>query len=388
MTPARYSLILFLCFSTFAGFAAEPEVGTPTELGKAIEAAIKEDDLTVFERAFDVEALLDRCLVNLPVPDKEKKGFRAGFRNSFKSESSLRQIFAAAESYKFLRTRKIGTNTTLLFRLIVQSGGLNYHEHVLESRGGKLAIVDIHVFIMGELMSQTIRRAALSALAAEKPGFLDRLLGNEADIIRYSKDIRSVLQFSQKQQFREVLAAVRKLPESLQNQKFVLIHKLMAAGQVDEPEYKRTIAQWERLFPRDPSLPLVSLDGYVMRKDYDTAIKMLETLDSTLGGDPYLRVLQAGQYSLKGDKAKARATAEQALKADPTLPSAVDFLLNLSLEEKRFTDTSKLLLDFETVSGANMELAIKDEEVYAEFRSSEQYRKFLEARRSAAKGRK
>ena len=381
MKPTHRLLISFLCASTFTAIAAAPKISSPTELGKAIEAGFRAGDLAVFERALDVDALLDRCLRNLPSGDKDMQDFRAGFRKGFGSNSSLRKAIEAAEDYKFLRVRKMGTNDTLLFRLIAQGDtGINYHEHVLEPRGsGDLAIVDLHIFIMGELLSRSVRRVALGALA-QKPGFLDRLLGNEADIVRYSKEIQSMSQLMQKQEFEKVLAIVRKLPESLQNQKFVLVHKLGAASQVDEAEYVRTIAEWEKLFPRDPSLPLVSIDGYVLRKDYDTAIKMIDTLDSSIGGDPYLGVLKAGQYNLKGEKAKARASAEQALKAEPTLAPAVDFLLGLNLEEKRFADVSKLLLDFENVSGANMAEAIKDEEGYAEFRASEEYKKFLSAR--------
>jgi hydrogenase maturation factor len=154
---------------------------------------------------------------------------------------------------------------------------------------------------MGELLSRTARRIALGVLG-QQPGFLDRLLGHEVDIVRYGKEIQSLGELTQKREYQKVLATVRKLPERLQNQKFVLVHKLAAASQVDEAEYARTIAQWEKLFPRDPSLPLVSIDGYVLRKEYDMAIKVLETLNSSIGGDPYLLVLAAGQYNLKGTK--------------------------------------------------------------------------------------
>lgn len=381
MKAIRYLLGLLLCISTSDAVAEEPKIGSPEGLGKAIEAGFKEGDLAIFERVLDVDALVDRCLRNLPGSDKEKQDFRTGFRKGFTINSSLRKGIEAAEDYKFLRVRKIGTNDTLLFRLIAPAdSGVNYHEHLLERRaGGELAIVDIHIFMMGELLSRTVRRIALGALA-QQPGFLDRLLGHEADIVRYGKEIQSLSQLTQKREYQKVLATVRKLPESLQNQKFVMVHKLAAASQVDEKEYALTISQWEKLFPRDPSLPLVSVDGYILRKDYDTAIKMLDTLNSSIGGDPYLLVLEAGQYNLKGDKTKARTTAEQALKAEPTLAPAVDFLLSVNLEEKRFADVSKLLLDFEKVSGANMAEAIKDEEAYAEFRSSDEYKKFLSAR--------
>src|SRR5688500_4088213 len=123
MLLSRCLLILFFGFLASAGFAAEPK--SASELGKAIEDGFKKRDLTILERSIDVEALLDRCLYNLPGTDKEKRDFRAGFGQGFSIQSGLRKAIEAAGDYKFLRVRKMGTNETLLFRLVTQDGTLN-----------------------------------------------------------------------------------------------------------------------------------------------------------------------------------------------------------------------------------------------------------------------
>jgi hypothetical protein len=377
------SILIIAGLSCFVARAAEAEGSktneiAPVKLGRSIEAAFHKGDFTVFDREFDVDAMLGRAFKNLAVSEKYRRDFSAGFKSSWRRQG-LRAALEKASDYKFLRHRKLGTNTSLVFRLIGQDAGLNYHEHVLgPGLSGKPPIIDTSILLAGELLSETIRRIAL--MGVDQRGLIDRLLQREADFLSHSKDIQRLMQHWQRQEYRQLLALYRQLPESLQNEKFLLLYKLQAGAQVDEAEYMRTISQWEKLFPRDPSLYLVSLDGHVLRKDYGAAIKSIESLNSYVGGDAYLLLLTAGQSKLSGDNETAHTRATEAIQAEPALTQAYDFLVGLLLEEKRFADIPQLLLDWENIATIDVAQLVKDRGAFESFRVSPEYRKYLAAR--------
>ena len=53
-----------------------------------------------------------------------------------------------------------------------------------------------------------------------------------------------------------------------------------------------TIKDYEESYPKDPSLQLVSIDGYIINKQFDKALKSIDVLDSSIHGDSFLNYLR------------------------------------------------------------------------------------------------
>ena len=119
--------------------------------------------------------------------------------------------------------------------------------------------------------------------------------------------------------------------------------RLLAASKEDEKVYLSAIDAFEKRFPNDPSLALVSIDGFVLKKQPRKAIASVEKLYRFIGGDPYLLLLQAGQYLELKEKDKARDFARRATEQEPSLSNGYDFLLGLTLEDKDYSETVRLL---------------------------------------------
>ena len=332
-----------------------------------------------FVRALDTEALLDNALRNIGAAEQSKRNFRTGFKSGY--VRSLAKGLEPTSDYKLLRLRQTNEQWRAMFRLLNQDGGLNYHDLILvRGNDASVRIADFYVALSGELMSTTIRRLALPILSQTERSLLDRLVGTESELIKHQKDWSRMVLLSQQGKGEEALAVYQKLPATLQREKFLLIARLTAAQQVSDDEYQQTIAFWEKAHPSDPSLNLVSIDGFFMAHQYEKSIAVIDRLDKAIGGDPYLDVLRASQYRLLKQRDNARRYATQALRAEPNLAAAYDCLLGLALDEKDFKETVRLLTEAEKHLKADILEVVNDDDNYEEFRKSSNYRDWVKLR--------
>jgi hypothetical protein len=63
------------------------------------------------------------------------------------------------------------------------------------------------------------------------------------------------------------------------------------------------------------------IDGYYLKQRYGEAIAAIDRLDRDLNGDPYLDLLRANAYRLKGDESNAERYAQRAVEREPELAS-------------------------------------------------------------------
>ena len=233
--------------------------------------------------------------------------------------------------------------------------------------------------ISGEKMSDLFRRLYLIAVAEADRSFLTKLARGQGDLAKHGKDVQMMGKMAREGDSKGALKIYDGLPESLRFEKWVLLLRLMAAQNADEKTYLSAIEAFEKRFPGDPSLALVSVDGFVLKKQHRRAIGSIEKLNRFIGGDPYLLLLQAGQYVELKDKAKARELANQAIEQEPSLPNSYDFLLGLSLEEKNFEETARLLNLTEKNLSADMLGPVQTTEDYEPFLKSEAGKKWKES---------
>jgi len=349
------------------------------EFAEKIEQAMADQETDVFVKSISADAMLDRALKGLPGTDTVKEQFRTGFKSTF--SKTMAASFASISDYKLLRITTTNGECHALFRALVENGGLNYHLLALApGPGRRVQVADMHFAIMGEWTSTTIRRIALPLLAESEKSFVDRLVGTESDVIKYRKQWTELFQLSKENKSEKVMAAYQKLPATLQREKFILIHRLKASQEIGDQEYEKTIAFWAQHYPQDVSLPLVSIDGYALKKQHKQLLAVLDRLDASVGGDPYLNVLRAYQHQELKQYDQAREAVGKTIKAEPKLATAYDCALTLAQEQKDFKEVGRVLAEAEKNLGVDLVEMVDESEDYVGFRKTEVYRTWKENR--------
>lgn len=344
--------------------------GEAQALGTRIEHEFRTNGPAFFVKSIDLRRMLDLALTEQPGREESKKGFRDGVLGSGFS-GNLAKGMETFSSYKLLRIITTNERPQLVFRGLGDEGALNYHILELErARGGRIRVVDMFVMISGEKLSETLRRLYLTSAAEADRSLLARLTQGKGDWVTHGKDVQRLARLTSEGDFQGVLKLYDSLPESLRLEKSILVTRLLAASNTDEAVYLSTIELFEKHFPNDPSLALVSIDGFVLKKQPRKAIASIEKLDRFIGGDAYLLVLLAGQYVELKDPTKARELANQAIDREPSLPNSYDVLLSIAVDKEDFTETARLLSLTEKNLEVDMLEAIQDAEEYKAFLAS------------------
>jgi tetratricopeptide (TPR) repeat protein len=174
-------------------------------------------------------------------------------------------------------------------------------------------------------------------------------------------------------QFQAALDIYDALPDDLKKDKFILIECINNAKHLKGKPYADAIRAYRQAFPNEPNLNLFMMDGYLEHKLYDRALASIDALDQSVGGDTYFDLERAKTYRLKGDRDEAKKCAEKAIKTDPKLEPAYKFLLEISLEEHRFSETARVLTLMQKHLPDRMP-AVQTDAAYAGFLKSSSYR--------------
>jgi hypothetical protein len=364
----------------------EPQSGPPlteeecTALSQAIEQAVKARDSAGLNSKIDWNALLETATAGAGSANEQKQFSKGVLKSMLQENRFAGEVVKMTEnggSYELLHLENRKGRRSALFRARTPEGALNYHKLLLARRpDGQVKAVDIYVFAAGELMSETLRRAYLPLVVHSSRNFLEKLTRSENDYIKNIDTILKMTNSLRDGQPQETLAAYAKLPPSLQKEKSVLIIRMRAAQAVSEAEYAAAIEAIRTNFPDDPSLDLISLDGFVLKKQFDEALACLDRLDKSVGGDPYLDYMRGNVNLEKGDAAAALKCAQRAGEGMPKLIDPRWVVVAASMQLKDFDTTlaelKSIKHDFDFKFGD-----LSKQEPYAEFAKSPQYQEWI-----------
>ncbi|MFT3828739.1 MAG: hypothetical protein QM691_03435 [Opitutaceae bacterium] len=365
--------------------SAAPAVATITEeecaaFGEELARAVNDGRAAAVIDALDPYALAARAMAGLEMKDDFRRGVSSGIATN--ARESMVRAFGGFVKARFLRVLKVDGEFRPLLRLLTKEGGMNFHAYVVERRAsGRLKWVDTYVCLTGELMSETMRRLLLPALAEQNAGFFERLARGEGEYMKNLPKIADVQKRLQAGDIAGAKAILDGFPGELRSLKPILAMRLLVAQKTNEAAYLDVIKEWEARFPGDPSLALVGIDGAFLRQDYDGALRRLAELRTFTGEDPYLDFLEASTLRLGKRFPESRAAARRCLAADPAMASAYDVLLMIELTERNHAGVATLLTEVETnYPGSDMVKAIAGSPEYAEFRGSPEYGRWIAGR--------
>ena len=336
--------------------------------------------------AFDPFLLTDRVLRGIEIAEAERQAFRGEFLS--RSRETFSREFAKIKKARFLRVLSVDGELRPLVRILTAEGALNFHAYVVARRAnGRLKWFDAHVYLGGELMSETMRRLVLPAFTQKNDGLLARLARGEGSYVKSIAQIQKVQELMRAGDAKGAKAILDGFPPELKNTKGILGVRLQVAQGLGGTEYLAVIDDWSRAFPGDPSLDLVCIDADFVRKDYLGVVRRLDSLQRQLGGDPYLEFLKANSLMMAGRFDECRTIARAVLAEDPSLASVYDVLLQIELDAKNHPGVVALLDEIEAAyPGADMAAGIAQPAAYATFRASPEYARWLEQRAARKAG--
>ncbi len=307
-----------------------------------LSSALNTCDKAALHKLIDLNSMMQRAVRQSKARDQQQRELLIRMHEN---TGDFRTQFCRSGTYSdgmhFLRVRIRAGKQALLFRSVTEES-FNYIEfYAGKSKDGSTKVDDIYIYLNGQTMDETLAQR------------IDVLLGDDTVVAAFVK-VSAELKSDPAAAFRSIEA----MPSEAHDSKPVQLLKIQASASIDDATYVATIAEYERLFPGDPSLNLVSIDGYIVRKNFAEALRVVERLDESLGGDEYLDELRI-QLLLDEGKDLGRATelAEKAVTAQPESEDAHYILLGVHVANRNFAGAVAIM----RLMGERFELVFESE---------------------------
>jgi predicted Zn-dependent protease len=169
----------------------------------------------------------------------------------------------------------------------------------------------------------------------------EMLSGPDKDFVDHLTEFNQLNQYALEKNWPKVMQVYRQLPPSVQASKQAMTMRLLAAQAAKEKdvEYLATIDELRKHYPDDPMVDLLSIDAFFIRGSYEKTLEALDSLDKSVGGDPYIKLLEAGVFAKQRKQDPARDLAKKAVAEEPTLLRGYYTLIDLSVDRHDFGDT-------------------------------------------------
>jgi len=346
-------------------------------MGQAIDSTLFAEDASYLNGLFDKDHLINE--VTRKSDDKFVKEFNTGFERGLRDSFDLGQqiISEVGENgtYDFVKSRVNSKGEYhLLFRLYGDNEGLNYHDFKIQKVDNEYKIVDVFFFTSGEYLTETFR-SLYNATLSNRPGILSKFFKKTVldDLIKL-KEIKPLMATGQYQAAHE---KYKKLSSEGKKQKSIQLIGIQIASNIDDETYGRYIKKYEESFPNDPSLYLISIDGYILSEEYDKSLVSIDKLDKSLGGDSFLNSLRANIYYYKNDLERAIELLEIFMYEYPYFFDGFDSALSLYVEAKKFesaVNILKIMMERFEVDKSDLKTVV--EENFKDFVKSPEYIKW------------
>lgn len=329
--------------------ADTPEISEAEAIkfGKKWETAVRTGDVVAGKQLFWFDASLKRALSSFDLTPEMTQSFMTGVKSSAPVTNLIKQLAAnetAGGTYRLVRVVTRGSDRHAVYRMLGPEGALNYHDLRIVRDGGQLRADKFFVAMTGESISDTMK-STIAPLVAQQ-SVVGRLTGGQAQEMKKLELQRDITRASKSGNAELVLTMYEQLPADVQSLKLMQIQRLTALSSIDEREddYLKAIELYEKDFPNDPSLGLISIDGAVMRDDMQLLDKSHQNLNRWSAGDAYLDLMIACVMSNSGKIQRAEEIIKDADIASLGLASAHDFRMTIALGSDDHAETLKQLV--------------------------------------------
>lgn len=214
-------------------------------------------------------------------------------------------------TYVLLRINEVDGQPRPLFRLL-NDDAVNYHELELgkSPKDQQVRVVDIRIYASGDLLSASLTQVFDQVALAKKLGRSPAELARAVEALNRARANGDA---------EEVQRRFAELPAELRDSKPLRLAELMSGADLEPAAYSAIMERYRQDFPGDPSIDMVAVDYFFLKKDLPRTLEAIETVDRRVAGDPYLNVLRANAHLNVGQAAEAIVAARAAVTAEPNL---------------------------------------------------------------------
>ncbi len=300
----KYIKCLALALAIFTTSCKEAEKPVTKEqaqeLANAIVKSVIKRDKSILDASFDIDMLTDRIKASSPEkPANYWEGLKNGIANKIDFGNKILTALGKKGRYDLLKQYEKDGKQHLVFRLFADYS-INYHDFELASKKGKIKIADVYIYMSGEYFSTTLNNLFTEIMDMEK--------GESMPQMEQLKKLTMLMNTGKNEAAKEL---IDELPVNLRSVKSIQFYNIRACSQINDSLYNDAIEKFGRDFPGDPSLDLVLVDGYFLKKKYPEALACVERLDKRINTDPMLDYYRALLYNLQGKRVEAMQTLEQ-----------------------------------------------------------------------------
>jgi hypothetical protein len=343
-----------------------------TAWGKKVQETLTARDPAFLDESLDFDAISTRIFVGLPLKDSTKKDFIAGVKDGMQFGGQVVAALGKEGTCKFVRLVQRGDEKVALLRMTFDSGAWTYQEFTLTKNAqGKVGVLDLYSYAMGVHTLGMMRQNVLALAIGEDKELSKRLEGPEAELARHMKDVETISKHMRAQRWADALAACRKLPESLQTTRMILMFEMQSAQNTNEDDYKAVLDLLEKHHGKDPSVALTLFDRALITKDWKKAQASLDAVEKAVGGDPFIDYQRCEVHFAAKELDEAKKAAERALEKEQDLMPAQWSLVTIALEKKEWAGAKSRL---ETIEKLGVQIGdLTQVEAFSGFVKTKEY---------------
>jgi hypothetical protein len=169
----------------------------------------------------------------------------------------------------------------------------------------------------------------------------------------------------------------------LKKEKMFMLLRMRNAAEIGDDLYRTAIDEFQAAFPDSAAAALVQIDVTFLRKDWAGLAKTLDALDKQVGGDPFLDFYRGQSLIAQGKVEEAKKTMAGLIKKEPRIAAPYYTLIDVSLDQKDYATTARLLGEAEQNLGLSYADA-GEKPGFTDFAASPEGKKFFAARRAPA----
>jgi hypothetical protein len=242
---------------------------------------------------------------------------------------------ARAVAYKLLHVHDVNGDPRPIMRRLVTAPRTNvvavaYDELQLgkSRRDHQVRVIDVYYYLAGQTLSELIS------------GVTDAVTKSHGtDALEIVKQMQEARALQQSGKSSDALAKLDALPQDVRDSRGVAIMRVNVANALSREAYGKALDDVARLFPNDPTIAMLEIDGATLRGDYAAALANVDIVDRAVGGDPFQNAVRAELLLKRGtadDLRRADELADALVRDEPDLKKGWDAQLDVAVARREW----------------------------------------------------
>lgn len=381
-------LVIGLCLLALQSFAfakpLEERTGeTPEMIGELFAIALQDQDYKAVDERFDRAQFAEKIIRHMNARGADAEVIRKSVTESMSLQLILGTHLKGYETedinVKTIGVVQKGNQLTPIVRLIIAESGANYYELSLQKKNGKYFIDDLFVITNAQFISETMAQTLAATL--NQGNWVDNFNLDTAGRKEVTDIFAKMIQYRKDGDFAGVYTTLKKLPEKILAFDAIHLVVVMAAAQLDEKIYRTELSAFAKRHGNNPRYTFMLIDHYIFTKEYDKALKNVDTLLQRYHNDAALMLVKGAIYMEMNDHQKALQTAQTAIEFEPDYEDAYWTGVTLSLNQKNYEAAITWLKAYEQQFDYDFATEnFQDQDLYKGFIKSRAFKRWMKAK--------